>query len=249
MEWEIRAPRLSNAIYRGWILAFSLKAKSATWWKPRREPGRGACDTYIRTYSKVKAFNPNAVGGLSLSLTEEQKINACFLRVHLPSECHPSQHILCSSCTRRFLFPDWDPEAGAVSTTCLFPRACAEPRAERCPDAIALLWIKTACHSPVPLLLARVAPWVPGDPWPAWCGGEVRCSTEVSLSLCVSETWRKLPNLSAPHLFLGIIIETTFWVVVRTKAFKIVLGTWKTLLRASCYHIVRSSNPSSAPGR
>lgn len=132
---------------------------------------------------------------------------------------------------------------------CLFLRVCVESRVERCFDVIVLLWIKIVCYLLVLFLLVRVVSWVFGDFWLVWCGGEVRCSIEVFFLFCVSEIWRKLLNFFAFYLFLGIIIEIIFWVVVRIKVFKIVFGIWKTFLRVSCYYIVRSSNLSFVFGR
>lgn len=96
------------------FLAFSLESKvshvmeTEAWSRLR---GRVIFKYALNQKYKV-ASSHYALVCLSLSLTEEHKINAYFLCVpnplHLLSECHISRHILYSLCTRLFLLPDWD---------------------------------------------------------------------------------------------------------------------------------------------
>lgn len=59
----------------------------------------------------------------------------------------------------------------------------------------------------VPPLLAQEALLFAGKHWAAQCNGGVQIVEKCLYP--ISETLGELPNLSVPHLLLGIIIETT----------------------------------------
>lgn len=199
------------------------KAKSATWWRLRQEPDWGAgWYLYICTWSKVNTSNHHALVFLSLSLTGEQKINACFLCVpnplHLLSENHISWLISYSLCTRLFLLPDqglWG--QGLCHMHLLFPNTWQGPvymvGIQWCSQWV--LW----CHCFAVDKDCTVAHLIhscwPGGSVVYWetLGSTVEWWSTIQCKSASTTSYRwnfgKSPNLSVPPLSPEIIIETT----------------------------------------